>query len=100
MTTKRKRNRHDGSSFDSFLREESLYEEVTAAATKRVLSWQIAQAMKKGKVTKTDLAKRMKTSRAAIDRLLDPTNAAVTLKTMGQAASALGKRLTVKLEAV
>lgn len=100
MGTELRRNRHDGSSLNSLLREDGLYEEVTAAATKRVLAWQIGQAMKRSRVSKTDLAKRMKTSRAAVDRLLDPENASVTLRTMGQAASALGKRLTVKLEPV
>lgn len=86
-----------GSKFDDFLREENIYEEVNAAAIKRVVAYQIAQEMKRLKVTKTEMASRMKTSRAALERLLDPTNASVTLSTLERAASALGKTLRVEL---
>ena len=86
-----------GSKFDDFLREENIYEEVNAAAIKRVVAYQIAQEMKRLKVTKTEMASRMKTSRAALERLLDPTNASVTLSTLERAASALGKTLKVEL---
>ncbi len=66
-------------------------------ATKRVLAWRIAELMKKQHVTKAALAKRMKTSRAALDRLLDDENTSVTLQTMGTAAVALGQELTITL---
>lgn len=97
MATKKK-NPHLGSSFDDFLKEEGIYEEVTATAMKRVLAWQIAQAMKKQRVTKSTMAKRMKTSRAALDRLLDAENTSVTLQTMGRAAAVLGKELSITLK--
>jgi hypothetical protein len=96
--TKKKKNPHLGSSFDDFLKEEGIYEEVTATAMKRVLAWQIAQLMKKQRVTKSAMAKRMKTSRAALDRLLDADNTAVTLQTMGRAAAALGKQLSITMK--
>jgi hypothetical protein len=95
---KKKRNPHLGSSFDDFLKEEGIFEEVTAAAMKRVLAWQIEQLMKKQRVTKSAMAKRMRTSRAALDRLLDADNTSVTLQTMGRAAAALGKQLSVTLK--
>lgn len=94
----KKKNPHLGSKFDDFLAEEGLLEEVTATAMKRVLAWQIAQLMKKQRVTKSVMAKRMRTSRAALDRLLDTENTSVTLQTMGRAASALGKELSVTLK--
>ena len=68
-----------------------------AAAIKRVVAYQIAEEMKKKKLTKTEMASRMKTSRAALERLLDPENASITLITLERAASALGKKLTVQL---
>ncbi|HVU19786.1 MAG TPA: hypothetical protein VHE09_03580 [Rhizomicrobium sp.] len=98
MATKKKANPHRGSTFESFLKEEGIYEEVTATAMKRVLAWQIAQAMKKQRVTKSAMAKRMRTSRAALDRLLDADNTSVTLQTMGRAAAVLGKELSITLK--
>ena len=95
---KKKKNSHLGPTFESFLKEEGIYEEVTAGAMKRVLAWQIAQAMKKRHMTKSVMAKRMKTSRAALDRLLDAENTSVTLLTMNKAASALGKRLYIGID--
>jgi hypothetical protein len=86
-----------GSSFDSFLAEEGILAEVTAVAQKRVLAWQVADAMRRRHVTKAQMARRMRTSRAALDRLLDPENAGVTLATMGRAAAALDKRLRIDL---
>ena len=97
MTTK-KQNPHRGPRFRDFLAEEDLLEEVEATAMKRVLTWQISQAMKKQRVTKSQMAKRMRTSRAALDRLLDADNTSVTLQTMGRAAAALGKQLSVTLK--
>lgn len=89
--------KHIGSNFDDFLKEEKIYEQTQAAAIKRVVAYQIAEEMKKKKLTKTEMASRMKTSRAALERLLDPENASITLITLERAASALGKRLTVQL---
>lgn len=93
----KKKNPHRGSKFEDFLSEQGILEEVTAAAQKRVLAWQIAQLMKKQRITKSEMAKRMKTSRAALDRLLDADNMSVTPQTMGRAAAALGKQLSVTL---
>ncbi|WP_035041599.1 XRE family transcriptional regulator [Desulfovibrio sp. X2] len=88
---------HVGSSLDDFLNEEGVQAEVTARALKRVLAWQISQAMQREGLTRAGLAARMGTSRASLNRLLDPANASVTLATMGKAAAALGKRLQVEL---
>lgn len=92
-----KKNPHIGSTLESFLKEEGIYEEAVAAAQKKVLAWQIEQLMAKRKVTKSEMARRMKTSRAAVDRLLDPANASVTLYTLNRAATALGQRVELKL---
>ena len=85
------------SNFDEFLRDEKLLDDVEATAIKRVIAFQIAQEMKRLKLTKMEMASRMKTSRAALERLLDPTNPSVTLSTLKRAASALGKKLRVEL---
>lgn len=90
--------KHIGSGFDDFLREEGLLAQVEAVAIKRVLAYQIAQAMKEQGLTKVVLAKKMGTSRAQLDRLLDPENPSVTLQTLGRAAHVLGKKLMVELE--
>jgi antitoxin HicB len=86
-----------GSSFDDVLKEEGIYEEVTASAIKRVLARQLDSLMKSKELSKTDLAKRMHTSRAQLDRLLDPTNESVTLDTLVRAAHAVGRQLRVEL---
>jgi predicted XRE-type DNA-binding protein len=86
-----------GSDFDDFLREEHLLEVAQATATKRVIAFQIAKEMKRRRLTKSEMASLMKTSRPALDRLLDPANSSVTLSTLERAASALGKRLKVEL---
>ena len=96
-TEKRKRISHSGSSFDSFLEEEGIREEVEAVAVKRVLAWQLTQAMREKQKTKQEMAKLLRTSRSQLDRLLDPQNAGVTLDTMNRAARALGKRLIVRV---
>ena len=88
-----------GSSFDNFLQEESLLESSTAVALKRVIAWQIDQEMKAQKLTKTELAKRMHTSRAALNRLLDENDASLTLTTLASAAAALGKKVNLQLAA-
>jgi len=97
--TKKKNNAagHTGSSFDSFLEEEGIREEVEAVAVKRVISWQLAEAMRKKKKTKQALARELNTSRSQLDRLLDPENAAVSLDTINRAAHALGKRLIIRI---
>lgn len=86
-----------GSSFDSWLREEGIYEEVTAGAIKRVLAWQVVAAMKARNISKAEMARRMNTSRAALDRLLDPEYDAVTLSTLRKAAVAVGRPLRLEL---
>lgn len=94
-----KKNRHLGSNFDEFLRKEGVLADVEAVAIKRVVAFQVAQMMKKQRLSKTDMARRMKTSRSALDRLLDPENGSVTLQTLERAAQALGKRLRVEFAA-
>ena len=88
-----------GSSLDDFLQEDSLLESNTAVALKRVIAWQIDQEMKAQKLTKTELAKRMHTSRAALNRLLDEKDASLTLTTLASAAAALGKKVNLQLAA-
>jgi antitoxin HicB len=88
---------HIGSSFDDFLSEEGLLEEVEIMAVKRVLAYQINQLMEEQNLSKAEMARRMKTSRAALERLLDPENRSVTLHTMDRAARSLGKRLQLTL---
>jgi antitoxin HicB len=86
-----------GSSFDDFLKEEGIYEEVTARAIKRVIVRQLDALMQDQKLSKTTLAKRMQTSRAQLDRLLDPDNESVTLGTLVRAAQAVGRHLRMEL---
>ncbi len=92
-----KKKRRIGSSFDDFLKEDGIYEEVTARAIKRVIARQLDALMRDQGVTKTALAKRMRTSRAQLDRLLDPKNESVTLATLTRAARAVGRRLHMEL---
>jgi predicted XRE-type DNA-binding protein len=88
---------HIGSSFDDFLKDQNLLEDAEATAVKRVIAYQIAQEMKRSNLTKSEMAQRMKTSRPAVDRLLDPKNRSVTLSTLERAANAVGMRLKVEL---
>jgi DNA-binding Xre family transcriptional regulator len=88
---------HSGSSFDSFLEEEGILEEVEAVAIKRVIAWQLAEAMRTSKVSKKTMAERIGTSRSQLDRLLDPENGSVHLQTIAKAARAIGKRLRVEM---
>jgi len=88
-----------GSSFDDLLKEGGIYEETHDVAVKRVLAWQIAQAMKEQRISKTKMAERMNTSRTQIERLLDPKNNSVQLDTLQRAARIVGRRLVVALEA-
>lgn len=91
------KNEHLGSSFDDFLMDEGIYEEVTRNALKRVIAWQVTQAMESAKLSKTAMAKKMDTSRSALDRLLDPENSSVTIQTLEKAAHAVNKRLVMCL---
>ena len=89
-----------GSDFDDFLTEEGMLEEVTAVAVKRVIAWQIEQEMSAQKMTKTAMAKKMRTSRASLNRLLDENDTSLTLTTLVGAAAALGRRIKLELAPV
>ncbi len=93
----KKANPHIGAIVDDWLREEGIHEEVTARAIKKVLAWQVEQAMKEQGLSKSAMARRMKTSRPALDRLLDPENHAVTLNTLTKAARAVGRQIKLEL---
>ena len=86
-----------GDTLDDFLEEEGLLAEAEAIAIKRVIAFQISQLMSEQSLSKAEMARRMQTSRAAVDRLLDPQNESATLSTLEKAALALGKRLQVAL---
>ncbi|MCB0208975.1 MAG: XRE family transcriptional regulator [Anaerolineae bacterium] len=90
-------NKYSGSSFDDFLAEEGVLEEVSAKALKRLLALQIADIMKETNLTKTSLAEKMQTSRSQLDRLLDPDNTAITLESLEYLARAVGKQLRIEL---
>ena len=90
-------NRHLGSTFEGFLDEKGILEEVDALAQKRVIAWQIEEAMEKQGITKIEMAERMHTSRTQIDRLLDPDNNKVQLDTLQRAANAVGCALKLEL---
>lgn len=91
------RDKNIGSSFDDFLQEEGLLDEVNAVAIKRVIARQIDQEMKAQKITKSAMAKKMRTSRAALNRLLDETDTSLTLTTLSRAATVLGKKFRIEL---
>jgi len=90
--------RNIGSNFDDYLDEEGLLEEVTTVAVKRYISYRLAEQMSETKLSKAEMARRMDTSRSALDRLLDPDNSSVTLQTLQSAVKALGGRLKIELE--
>jgi len=92
------RAKNIGSSFDDFLQEEGLLDEANAVAIKRVIAWQIDQEMKAQNLTKSAMAKKMRTSRAALNRLLDETDTSLTLTTLSRAATVLGKKFRIELE--
>jgi antitoxin HicB len=89
------KSKHIGSSFDDFLADEGILEEVHAAATKRVIAMLIQQEMEAQQITKTAMAERMQTSRTVLNRLLDENDLSLTLATLMSAATALGKRLSI-----
>jgi antitoxin HicB len=94
-----KANRHIGSSLDDLLAEDGSLHEVSARAMKRVLAWQVQEGMKKRGLTKVAMAKRMRTSRSALDRLLDESDTGLTIDTLTRAAQALGYKVKVELKA-
>lgn len=89
--------KHLGSSFESWLEEEGILDESTNFAVKSVLAWQLTQEMKKKKLTKQQMAAAMNTSRAQLDRVLDPKSGNATLETLQRAAQAVGRKLKVEL---
>ena len=88
--------RNMGSSIDDFMKEEGIFEESQARAVKEVIAWQLAQAMKDKKISKSRMAILLKTSRTQVDRLLDPAND-VTLSSLQRAAAMVGRRVTIEL---
>ena len=97
MNSKTSKNKHDGSSLRDLLREDGVLEAAEARAVKRALALQLARLAAEQSVSKSEMAARMKTSRAAVDRLLDASNPAVTLTTLGKAARALGRKIRIEL---
>ena len=93
-----KENKHIGSSLDDFLKEEGIYEEVRTSAIKKVIAEAFANEMKKARVSKAEMARRMKTSRTSVDRLLDANNDAITLNSLIKAAQAIGRGFSFKVE--
>jgi antitoxin HicB len=93
----KKHNPHIGSSLEDFLKEEGLLEEARAIAIKEAVAFQIQKTMEKEKISKVEMARRMKTSRAALDRFLSPGSASVTLQTLAKAARAIGRDLRIEL---
>ena len=91
--------KHIGTDFDDFLRDEGVLDKAEAVATKRVIAHQILQEMERTNISQSELARRMKTSRSSVERLLDPGNPSVTLVTLERAARAVGRRLKVQLTA-
>lgn len=89
--------KHIGSNFDDFLSEEGILEEVNLVAIKRVISYQLRETMKEKRLSKQKLAGLMKTSRSSVDRLLNPENTSITLKTLDKAAQVLGKKVVCEL---
>ena len=92
-----KNNRHRGSNFRAFLEAEGVLAEVEERAMKEAVALQLAALLKQRELTKSEMAVRMKTSRAAVDRLLDASNPSVTLATLGKAARALGRKVKIEL---
>jgi len=97
MTKRNRKKGAVGSTLDDFLKEDGTYESTQAVAIKRVLAWQIGQAMERKHITKAEMARRMDTSRSQLDRLLDPDSNSVTLETLTRAARAVGRQVRVEL---
>ncbi len=96
----KKQNKHIGSSFDNFLAENNMLDQCEAAAIKKVLTWQIQEAMQEANISKAELARRMHTSRAGVDRLLNPDNPSITLQSIEKAARAVNCRVSLELKLV
>ena len=90
-------NKHIGSSLDDFLKEQGIYEEAKNRSVKKVIAWQISEAMKEQKISKTKMAEKMKTSRSQLDRLLDPEGENITLETLTKAAAIVGRKIKLEL---
>ena len=97
MNRKKQSNPHRGGDFTGFLEAEGILEEVELQAMKQAVAIQMRELLDEQELTKLQMARRMKTSRAAIDRLLDESNASVTLKTLGKAAKVLGRKVKIEL---
>jgi antitoxin HicB len=93
----RTRNKHRGSSFERFLKKDGLHEQVQAAALKRAVAMKLDDLMKEKQVNKSAMAAQMRTSRAAIHRLLDPENTSITLATLNRVARSLGRKVKIEL---
>ena len=93
----KKKNPSRGSTFKDYLKDEGAHEETTSAAVKRVLTWQLEQAMKKEQLSKNQMAKKMKTSRSQLDRILDPDNSKIQLDTIMKAAAVLGREVRLEI---
>ena len=91
------KNPHLGGTFDDFLKEEEIYEDVQAVAIKRVVAWQLAEFRKTEHLTKLAMAELLNTSRSGLDRLLDPENTSITLSSLSSAISATGKHLEIRI---
>jgi antitoxin HicB len=98
MAKTTKVNPHTGSSFDDFLKEDGIYEEVQARAIKRALAEQLDDAMQSSKLSKVNMAQRMATSRSQLDRVLDPSNLSIQLDTLIKAARAVGRTVEIRLK--
>ena len=90
-------NKHIGSTFDSFLIEEDIFTETSAEAIKRVIAWQIKNFLAMKHMTKSTFAKQLKTSRSQLDRLLDPDNTTISLKTLVSVANAMNKHVEIAI---
>lgn len=95
----KQKNARIGGNFENYLAEEGDLEEATALAVKRVLAWELTRAMKTANVSRAELARRMRTSRAVVHRLLDESDPSVTLATISRAATALGRSVRVRIAA-
>ena len=91
------KKRNIGSTLESFLKDEGIAHEAKAVALKRILAWQLREAMRAGGITKVEMARRMRTSRNQLDRILDPENDRIRLDTLYKAAHAIGRELDVRL---
>ena len=96
MTDKTHRIR-SGSSLEGFLKEQGIYEEAKEYAIKSVIAFQLGQIMEAQSITKAELARRLETSRAQVDRLLDPQNEGTTVRALSAAAKAVGRELKMEL---